>query len=61
MTVKKALKVSDAKKRKRETKDDGHKVSLTRARCYADVYDVEEDVETTDKQLSEMDLEEKCN
>ncbi|KLO03934.1 hypothetical protein SCHPADRAFT_948164 [Schizopora paradoxa] len=57
MTVKKAMKVSDAKKRKRETRDDGHKVSLTRARCYADVYDVEEDVETTDKELSAMHLD----
>ncbi|KLO05203.1 hypothetical protein SCHPADRAFT_896452, partial [Schizopora paradoxa] len=59
MTVKKATRVSDGKKRKREVKEDVNKVNFTRARCYVDVYDVEEEVETTDKQMSEMDLEEK--
>lgn len=57
MTVKKATRVSDVKKRKREVKEDGNKVNFTRARCYVDVYDMDEEVEKTDKQMSEMDLE----
>ena len=57
MRIKKALQVSDPKKRKRDVGDEDKKVSFTRPRCYVEDADEDEEVEQTDKQLSAMDLE----
>lgn len=57
MRIKKALLVSDPKKRKRDVGYENKKVSFTRPRCYVDQEEDDEEVEQTDKQLSAMDLE----
>ena len=57
MRIKKALQVSDPKKRKREVGDEDKKVSFTRPRCYVEEADEDEEVEQADKQLSAMELE----
>ena len=63
MAIAKALKAPDAKKRKRHSATDYNKVSFTRARCYSDHSetdenegDIEANVDKTDKQMKEMDL-----
>ena len=67
MSIKKALKVAESKKRKRSPTTEYSKVSFTRARCYEEHNETEEDeealeadeadVDKTDKQMKEMALE----
>lgn len=60
MTIKKAMHLSEGRKRKRQENEEGRsklKVNFTRVRCYDDEEDLEKEVQATDGQMSKMHIE----
>ncbi len=60
MTLKRAMLITEGKKRKRPEKDEEKakgKVNFSRARCYGEEEDLEKEVEEADGRLGRMEIE----
>ncbi len=60
MTLKRAMLITDGKKRKRLESDEEKaksKVNFTCARCYSDEEDLDKEVEDADGRLRQMEIE----